>query len=321
MVETPEEITYDELFIIGLRVEFDLLYKYGMFWLDENRAVSIGLDNPPNSILVVVDSLMFFDHAARKLAKELKVLFYSGFPVSVLNEIPNLSIYDKKLVIHTKPPRNDEDFGALWSILKAVSKNRNIFLLSEMDASNARSYQVYYDDFMVINPPGESERREILSRVLQVALKTGKITEKELEYAVSITDGFRTYELISFARRLLVTSASPGKKITCSLIEDVYMNFAPGGLVVERKLLPDSDILDQLYLMAVDEDEDKVFRVIRRLNEELPLTVSDQKVLAKYPFLLLDSKEERLRRFFVARNIVRRWRGMLLGRGESAKKH
>ncbi len=61
------------------------------------------------------------------------------------------------------------------------------------------------------------------------------------------------------------------------------------------------DFLDQLYLMAVGEDYSATQRVIEVLNDGMPLSKEDREILARYPFLLSGTAEDRLTRLLRAK--------------------
>ena len=61
------------------------------------------------------------------------------------------------------------------------------------------------------------------------------------------------------------------------------------------------DFLDQLYLMAVGEDNPGTQRVIEVLNDGMPLSKDDREFLAKHPYLLGGSPEDRLTRLLRAK--------------------
>jgi len=71
-------------------------------------------------------------------------------------------------------------------------------------------------------------------------------------------------------------------------IEDIYHEY------------PD-DFLDQLYLLAVSEDYTNTQHVIELLNEGMPLSKTDHEFLAKHPYLLNGSAEDRLTRLLRAK--------------------
>lgn len=61
------------------------------------------------------------------------------------------------------------------------------------------------------------------------------------------------------------------------------------------------DFLDQLYLMAVGEDYAGTQRVIEILNDDMPLSKDDREFLARHPYLLNSSPEDRLTRLLRAK--------------------
>ena len=61
------------------------------------------------------------------------------------------------------------------------------------------------------------------------------------------------------------------------------------------------DFLDQLYLMAVGEDYAGTQRVIEVLNDGMPLSKEDREFLARHPYLLTGSPEDRLTRLLRAK--------------------
>jgi len=61
------------------------------------------------------------------------------------------------------------------------------------------------------------------------------------------------------------------------------------------------DFLDQLYLMAVGEDYAGTQRVIEVLNDGMPLSKDDREFLARHPYLLSGSPEDRLTRLLRAK--------------------
>ena len=61
------------------------------------------------------------------------------------------------------------------------------------------------------------------------------------------------------------------------------------------------DFLDQLYLMAVGEDYPGTQRVIEVLNDGMPLSKEDREFLAKHPYILNGSPEDRLTRLLRAK--------------------
>ena len=61
------------------------------------------------------------------------------------------------------------------------------------------------------------------------------------------------------------------------------------------------DFLDQLYLMAVGEDYAGTQRIIEVLNDGMPLSKNDREFLAKHPYLLNGSPEDRLTRLLRAK--------------------
>lgn len=61
------------------------------------------------------------------------------------------------------------------------------------------------------------------------------------------------------------------------------------------------DFLDQLYLMAVGDDFQGTQKIIETLNSNLPLTPQDREFLARYPFILSGSTEDRLTRLMRAK--------------------
>ena len=61
------------------------------------------------------------------------------------------------------------------------------------------------------------------------------------------------------------------------------------------------DFLDQLYLMAVGEDYAGTQKVIEVLNDGMPLSKDDREFLAKHPYLLSGSPEDRLTRLLRAK--------------------
>ena len=61
------------------------------------------------------------------------------------------------------------------------------------------------------------------------------------------------------------------------------------------------DFLDQLYLLAVGEDYANTQRVIEILNDGMPLSKADHEFLARHPYLLNGSAEDRLTRLLRAK--------------------
>ena len=61
------------------------------------------------------------------------------------------------------------------------------------------------------------------------------------------------------------------------------------------------DFLDQLYLMAVGEDYTGTQRVIEVLNDGMPLSKEDHEFLARHPYLLNGTPEDRLTRLLRAK--------------------
>ncbi len=61
------------------------------------------------------------------------------------------------------------------------------------------------------------------------------------------------------------------------------------------------DFLDQLYLMAVGEDYTGTQRIIEVLNDGMPLSKEDHDFLARHPYLLNGSPEDRLTRLLRAK--------------------
>jgi len=61
------------------------------------------------------------------------------------------------------------------------------------------------------------------------------------------------------------------------------------------------DFLDQLYLVAVGEDYAGTQRVIEVLNDGMPLSKDDREFLARHPYLLSGSPEDRLTRLLRAK--------------------
>jgi len=61
------------------------------------------------------------------------------------------------------------------------------------------------------------------------------------------------------------------------------------------------DFLDQLYLMAVGEDYAGTQRVIEVLNDGMPLSKEDHEFLARHPYLLNGTPEDRLTRLLRAK--------------------
>lgn len=61
------------------------------------------------------------------------------------------------------------------------------------------------------------------------------------------------------------------------------------------------DFLDQLYLMAVGEDYSGTQKIIEVLNDGMPLSREDHEFLAKHPYLLNGTPEDRLTRLLRAK--------------------
>jgi len=196
----------------------------------------------------------------------------------------------------------------LLSLVGFAEKNMNLFLISLAESDISKDVIVMFDDTMVIPPPGVSERKEIISRLLRPFIQTKRIFPDKFDYLVMITDGFKTYELVTFVKRIIAKSLYDNREITQELIDSVYSQYLSGSPRITIESF-DSDLLEQLYQMAVDENEQGVFELIKKLNDELPLSLTDQQLLARYPFLLIGSRKDRLALFFRARSIVRRLKG------------
>lgn len=309
MSSEEKTLEFNDIFVMGVRGEYEFLKAYVDIW-KKNPEIwePMGFSRPVNKILVICDPLMLFDHAVKKVAKEYNLAFVSGSPAYVLNSYPTLEVTKQKTLVFTDYPRSREDIKALLSLVGFAEKNMNLFLISLAEPDISKDVIVMFDDTMVIPPPGVSERKEIISRLLRPFIQTKRIFPDKFDYLVMITDGFKTYELVTFVKRIIAKSLYDNREVTQELIDSVYSQYLSGSPRITIESF-DGDLLEQLYQMAVDENEQGVFELIKKLNDELPLSLTDQQLLARYPFLLIGSRKDRLALFFRARSIVRRLKG------------
>jgi SpoVK/Ycf46/Vps4 family AAA+-type ATPase len=156
-------------------------------------------------------------------------------------------------------------------------------------------------------------------RILEKALKN----REDIDPAVvaELTDGWGFSSVKHLAVSLFMTEKNETGQIPRDTIEELISNSGVIHLSNPRYLesvakstegatrpqiaslnkeYPD-DFLDQLYLMAVGEDYSATQRIIEVLNDGMPLSKEDREILARYPFLLTGTAEDRLTRLLRAK--------------------
>ena len=156
-------------------------------------------------------------------------------------------------------------------------------------------------------------------RVLEQALKEREDIDPTV--VAELTDGWGFSSLKLLAVSLFMTERSEAGQIPRDKIEELISKSGVIPLSNPRTLesvikstggttqseinnlsaeYPD-DFLDQLYLMAVGEDYSATQRVVEVLNDGMPLSKEDREILARYPFLLNGTAEDRLTRLLRAK--------------------
>ncbi|MDH4212557.1 MAG: ATP-binding protein [Candidatus Thorarchaeota archaeon] len=156
-------------------------------------------------------------------------------------------------------------------------------------------------------------------RILEQALKGREDIDPTA--VAELTDGWGFSSLKHLAVSLFMTERNETGQIPRDKIEELIANSGVIPLNNPRYLqsvvkstggtsrleidsldaeYPD-DFLDQLYLMAVGEDYSATQRVVEVLNDGMPLSKEDREILARYPFLLSGTAEDKLTRLLRAK--------------------
>jgi len=285
----------------------DLIRAYIAMWRDDAEEwYSYNIGEPVRKLLIVSNPGMLAEAAISKVLSESDIHFIKDNPSILRDRYLNLRDVKEKVIVFSTYPASNSDEKALLDLLKVTVENKNIFLISLVDNKVNKTLKNLYDDVIHVSPPSELRRREIFNLLFKYFIDNGLMDNDLLDYIVKISEGFTTQNIISFTRRLVARSHFQGSPISRDLIDEIYLDLV-GVNSSHLETSYDLDLLEQLYIMAVEENESSVFSVIKKLNEELPLSKSDQRVLSRYPFLLLGTPDERLKLFFKARSLVKKF--------------
>jgi hypothetical protein len=136
-----------------------------------------------------------------------------------------------------------------------------------------------------------------------------------------LTEGWGFSSVKKLATSLFMTERNEAGQIPRDKIEEMIENsgviplsnprYLESIVKATRGLVPNEigklnseypdDFLDQLYLMAVGEDYAATQRAVEVLNDGMPLSTEDREILARYPFLLNGTPEDRLTRLLRAK--------------------
>lgn len=172
-----------------------------------------------------------------------------------------------------------------------------------------------FDKTYVIEGTSIEDRVRLFEQVLK-----GR-EDIDISVVAELTDGWSFADVKRLATSLFMTEREEGVQIPREKIEDMISNSGVVPLTnptilnsviarVSGKTHPTltkieqeypDDFLDQLYLMAVGENYTETQRVIEVLNDGMPLSKEDRGFLARYPFLLNGTPEDRLTRLLRAK--------------------
>ncbi|MGY5859549.1 MAG: ATP-binding protein [Candidatus Thorarchaeota archaeon] len=182
---------------------------------------------------------------------------------------------------------------------------------SEIDAELLTSFDRTY----IIEGTSLEDRVRVLEHILR------NRDDIDPTVVAELTDGWSFASIKRLAVSLYMSEISEAGQIPREQIEEIIENSGVIPLSNPRFLdsvirrtagttkppmdalteeYPD-DFLDQLYLMAVGEDYPGTQRVIEVLNDGMPLSKEDREFLAKHPYLLSGSPEDRLTRLLRAK--------------------
>ncbi|TFG97957.1 ATP-binding protein [Candidatus Thorarchaeota archaeon] len=215
------------------------------------------------------------------------------------------------------PSNSDQSAILLDEIIRTSWDGEEVLVVgtttrpSDIDAELLSSFDRTY----IIEGTTLEDRVRVLEQVLRNREDIDPIVVAEL------TDGWSFTSVKRLAIALFMSETSGSGQIPREQIEELIENC--GVLPLNNPRVLDSvirrttgtnqpqmeslsseypdDFLDQLYLMAVGEDYPGTQRVIEVLNDGMPLSKEDREFLAKHPYLLNGSPEDRLTRLLRAK--------------------
>ncbi|MHA1771620.1 MAG: AAA family ATPase [Candidatus Thorarchaeota archaeon] len=171
---------------------------------------------------------------------------------------------------------------------------------------------VDFDRTFVFSNPTNEDRTKVISEVLAGAEGI------DIPTIIEMTEGWGFSDLRHLATALAIKRehGTITLKDVIDLLQDngiVPVGGIGGTAEIVRKIsgakmiteqmdaIYPSDFLDQLYLMMVSEDYSQSQHVIEILNAGLPLSTNDTRFLARFPFVLAGSPDDRLTRLISAK--------------------
>jgi len=226
------------------------------------------------------------------------------------NKYPNPALITKKTLIVVIPTSKDE-IVELINFANFIRPYRNITLITLDFTGELEQFISLFDEVLILDSVSEIDKRQLIKSIIK---ESGmfEISDKEFESIYSMLSTLTIQEIISIFRRILSKAILENKeKIEFQEIEK-FISEMVGRRVIKAvnasrlflELYPD-ELLDQLYMEAIDESGDEFLKLIISLNKN-QIDEKMQKLLLRYPFVLADKPMKRLLRYHKAKQILER---------------
>lgn len=241
-------------------------------------------------------------------------LFNVGFEFARRNS-PILVVLER---LESSVPMNSERAAVLYNELKRTTwDNDEILTVATTTRPQDLDKEILssFDRIYVFETPSLEDRVRVFEQILKDR------DDMDPTIIAELTDTWGFSDIKKLAVSLFMTEKTDSGQISRETIEELircsnvipltnsqYLSEITQKVSGKAHVKVDSlhqdypeDFLDQLYLLAVSEDYTNTQRIIEVLNEGLPLSKADHEFLAKYPYLLNGTPEDRLTRLLRAK--------------------
>ena len=264
---------------------------------------------PINSVLVeCVDLGLNILDVLRDEAKNLGFVFKFEKVKDLYNRYPNPALITKKTLIVVIPTSKDE-IVELINFANFIRPYRNITLITLDFTGELKQFINLFDEVLILDSVSEIDKRQLIKSIIKES-RMFEISDREFETVYSMLSTLTIQEIISIFRRILLKAIVENKeKIGFQEIEKFISERIERRVVkavdasqLFLELYP-NELLDQLYMEAIDESGDEFLKLIISLNKN-KIDEKMQKLLLRYPFVLADKPMKRLLRYHKAKQIL-----------------
>ncbi len=208
----------------------------------------------------------------------------------------------------------------IYDVLSTLSRLRdfrNILYIFYVRGVLYNDLRDYFDYGVYLDLPDNVVRETLLSSILSYFEIRYKIEGMNI-YA-NQTAGLGINHFLTIAREIyFFLQESEKLNFSGNVLEGIISRVKISAGIPSKYKINESlsdDLQDQLYMMAIEQDDSAFYELILMLNSHRPLNTKFESLLSQFPFVLADNENRRLTRYSRAHEMYERFK-TLSNRGE-----